>query len=89
MSISDNSGVLVIGADAVLTGDVNGARRVEVYGTVDGGIAAGDVTVRQGGQLTGWIKSDTSTVEGVLSGDVRVQHLITNRTTGSVKGNVK
>jgi cytoskeletal protein CcmA (bactofilin family) len=89
MSSSDNNGVLVIGADAVLTGNVKGARRVEVYGTVDGGISAGDVTVRQGGQLKGWIKSDTSTVEGTLSGDVRVQQLITIRSTGSVTGNVK
>lgn len=89
MSISDNNGVLVIGADAVLTGNVKGARRVEVFGTVDGGVAAGDVTVRQGGQLTGWIKAETSTVEGNLNGDVRVHNLITIRSTGSVTGNVK
>lgn len=87
--MSDNTGVLVIGADAVLTGDVKGAQRVEVYGVVDGGISAGDVTVRQGGTLSGWIKSDTSTVEGTLKGDVRVQQLITIRSTGSVEGNVK
>lgn len=87
--MADNTGVLVIGADAVLTGDVKGAQRVEIYGIVDGGIAAGDVTVRQGGTLNGWVKSDTSTVEGVLKGDVRVQQLITIRATGSVEGNVK
>ena len=87
--MSENAGVLVIGSDAVLTGDVKGARRVEVYGTVNGGIAAGDVTVRQGGELSGWIKSETSTVEGVLKGDVRVQQLISIKSTGSVSGNVK
>jgi cytoskeletal protein CcmA (bactofilin family) len=87
--MAENTGVLVIGADAVLTGDVKGARRVEVYGRVDGGVSAGDVTVRQGGQLSGWIKSDTSTVEGDLKGDVRVQQLISIKSTGSVSGNVK
>ncbi|MEQ1669639.1 MAG: polymer-forming cytoskeletal protein, partial [Hyphomicrobium sp.] len=87
--MSDNNGVLVIGSEAVLTGTVSGARRVEVYGTIDGGVAAGDVTVRDGGKVSGWIKSDTSTVEGVLKGDVRVQQLITIRATGNVSGNVK
>lgn len=87
--MSDNTGVLVIGADAVLTGEVTGAQRVEIYGVVDGGVASSDVTVRQGGQLNGWIKSDTSTVEGTLKGDVRVQQLITIRSTGHVEGNVK
>lgn len=87
--MADTTGVLVIGADAVLTGDVKGAKAVEIYGVVDGGVSAGDVTVRQGGKLNGWIKSDTSTVEGVLKGDVRVQQLITIRSTGSVEGNVK
>lgn len=87
--MSDNSGVMVIGSDAVLTGDVKNAKRVEVYGVVDGGIAGGDVIVRQGGTLTGWIKSETSTVEGTLKGDVRVQQLITIRSSGVVEGNVK
>ncbi len=87
--MSENTGVLVIGSDAVLTGEVKGARRVEVFGIVNGGVSASDVTVRQGGALTGWIKSDTSTVEGVLKGDVRVQQLIAIKSTGSVSGNVK
>ena len=87
--MADTTGVLIIGADAVLTGDVKGAKAVEIYGVVDGGVSAGDVTVRQGGKLNGWVKSETSTVEGVLKGDVRVQQLITIRSTGSVEGNVK
>lgn len=87
--MADNTGVLVIGSDAVLTGEVKGARKVEVYGIVEGGLQAGDVTVRQGGKVTGRIRSDSSTVEGDLRGDVRVQQLITIRSTGSVSGNVK
>lgn len=87
--MSESTGVLVIGADAVLTGEVKGAKAVEIYGTVEGGVSAGDVKVRQGGQLNGWIKADTSTVEGSLKGDIRVQQLITIRATGSVEGNVK
>ncbi len=87
--MSDNRGVLVVGSEAILTGDVKNARQVEVYGTVDGGVSAGDVTVREGGQLIGTVRSETSTVEGVLKGDVRIQQLITIRSTGSVTGTVK
>ena len=87
--MAENTGVLVIGSDAVLTGIVKGARRVEVYGAVDGGLQAGDVTVRDGGLVSGWIKSETSTVEGTLKGDVRVQQLISIKSTGNVSGNVK
>jgi cytoskeletal protein CcmA (bactofilin family) len=87
--MSESSGVLVIGADTVLTGEVKGARRVEVFGKVEGGIAAGDVTVRQGGIVKGGVNADTSTVEGELAGDVRIQQLIAIKSTGSVSGKVK
>lgn len=87
--MSSNSGVLVIGSDAVLTGDVKGARQVEVYGTINGGVQAADVTVREGGRLKGTVRSDTSTVEGTLEGDVRVQQLISIKNSGNVSGHVK
>jgi cytoskeletal protein CcmA (bactofilin family) len=87
--MSDNRGVLVIGSDAVLTGDVKGARQVDVYGTLNGGVEAGDLTVREGGLLKGTVKTDTSTIEGTLDGEVRVQQLISIKSTGSVSGNVK
>lgn len=87
--MSENSGVLVIGSDAVLTGEVKGARRVEVFGRVEGGIAAGEVAIRQGGVVKGGINADTSTVEGELSGDVRVRELIAIKSSGSVTGKIK
>lgn len=87
--MSENSGVLVIGSDAVLTGDVKGARRVEVFGKIEGGIDAGEVAVRQGGVVKGGIRAATSTVEGELSGDVRVKELISIKSGGTVTGKVK
>ena len=87
--MSDNRGVLVIGSDAVLTGNVRGARQVEVYGILNGGVEAGDLTVRDGGRLKGTVKTETSTIEGMLEGDVRVQQLISIKSTGTVTGNVK
>jgi cytoskeletal protein CcmA (bactofilin family) len=87
--MSGNQGVLVIGSDAVLTGEVKGARQVEVFGTVNGGVDAGDLTIREGGRFKGTVRSNTSTVEGTLEGDVRVQQLISIKSSGAVSGHVK
>lgn len=87
--MSDTRGVLVLGADAEIKGNVTGARRVEVYGAIDGAIEAGDVVVHQGGRVVGPLKSATAEVSGTLQGDVRVQNLITIKSTGVVTGNVK
>ena len=87
--MADTRGVLIIGSDAVLKGDVKNARRVEVHGYVEGGVAASDVVVHDGGRLFGSVKSDTAEVRGTLQGEVRVQNLISLKSTGSVTGNVK
>lgn len=87
--MSENSGVLIIASDTVLTGEVRGARRVEVYGSIEGGISAGDVTVRPGGSVRGGVNAETSTVEGALTGDVRIKQLISIKSSGSVTGKVK
>ena len=87
--MSDTRGVLIIGSDAVLKGDVKNARRVEVHGYVEGGVAAGDVFVHNDGRLFGSIKSETAEVRGTLQGDVRVNQLMAIKSTGSVNGTVK
>jgi cytoskeletal protein CcmA (bactofilin family) len=56
---------------------------------LNGGVDAGDLTVREGGRLKGTVRTDTSTVEGTLEGDVRVQQLISIKNSGSVSGHVK
>jgi cytoskeletal protein CcmA (bactofilin family) len=87
--VSDNTGVLILGEDAILKGDVKNAKRVEVRGYAEGEIAADDVVVRQGGRLYGGLKSKSAEVSGTLQGDVRVQELISIKSSGSVTGNVK
>lgn len=87
--MADNRGVLIIGTDAVLKGDVKNARRVEVHGYVEGGVAASEVIVHDEGRLFGKVKSETAEIRGTLQGDVRVNHLIAIKSTGSVSGNVK
>ncbi|MGL4397284.1 MAG: polymer-forming cytoskeletal protein [Hyphomicrobium sp.] len=87
--MSDNRGVLIIGEDAVLKGDIRNCREIEVFGYVEGTLEAGSVIVHQGGRLYGKIKADTADVLGTLQGDVRVRELISIRASGSVAGNVK
>lgn len=87
--MADNSGVLILGEDAILKGNVTNARRVEVHGYIEGDIAADQVLVHQGGRLYGGVKSKSAEVSGTLQGEVRVQELIAIKSSGSVSGNVK
>lgn len=86
---SENKGVLIIGSDAVLTGKVKNSRRVEVHGKIDGGITADDLIVHKGGRVDGNVRTTSAEVRGEIEGDVRVQQLITIKSTGVVTGNVR
>ncbi len=87
--MSDNRGVLIIGEDAVLKGEVKSGRRVEVWGYLEGGVNASDVVVHEGGKLFGSVNSDTAEIRGTIQGDVRVQQLIQIRSTGHAAGKIK
>lgn len=87
--MSDNRGVLIIGEDAVLKGEVKSGQRVEIWGYVEGGVTASDVIVHEGGKLFGSVNSDTAEIHGTIQGDVRVQQLIQIRSTGHATGKIK
>ncbi len=85
----DTRGVLIIGEDAVLKGEVKSGRRVEVWGYVEGGVTASEVIVQEGGKLFGNVRSETAEIRGTVQGDVRVQQLFALRSTGSAAGKIK
>lgn len=87
--MDDHRGVLVVGQDAVLKGEVKNAKRVEVHGYVDGGVNANEVVIADQGKLFGSLRSEIAEVRGMVQGDVRVSQLISIKSTGSVAGNVK
>lgn len=87
--MSDNRGVLVIGEDAILKGEIKNCREIEIFGYVEGKLDAGRVVVHPQGRLYGTIKAESADVHGEMQGDVRVRQLISIRNTGSVAGNVK
>ncbi|MFN0219745.1 MAG: polymer-forming cytoskeletal protein [Hyphomicrobium sp.] len=87
--MADTRGVLIVGSDAVLHGEVMRSRRVEVHGVVEGGVIASEVVVHPNGRISGKLTTDAADVRGQLQGEVRVHNLISIRSTGDVMGNVK
>lgn len=87
--MSDNRGVLIIGEDAVLKGEVKSGQRIEIWGYVEGGVSAAEVIVHEGGRLFGNVSSDTAEIRGTIQGDVRVQQLIQIKSTGHAAGKIK
>ena len=84
-----NQGVLIVGEDMILKGEVRNCRQMEVYGYVEGDVAAQSLLVHQGGRCFGTVKTDQAEIHGTLQGDVVVKHLINIRSSGSVTGNVQ
>lgn len=62
---------------------------MEVYGYVEGNVAADTLLIHPSGQCYGTVKTESAEVRGTLQGDVVVKHLISIRDTGSVTGNVQ
>lgn len=87
--MEDTSRVLIIREDTFLKGDIRNAARVEVFGYIEGEVAADLLIVQPGGRCFGRVKVDQADVRGTLQGDVLVRQLISIRAGGEVIGNVK
>jgi cytoskeletal protein CcmA (bactofilin family) len=87
--MADNRGVLIIGQDAVLKGEVKSGSRIEIWGYVEGGVTASGVIVHEGGKLFGSLNSENAEIRGQIQGDVRVQQLIEIKRTGQASGKIK
>jgi cytoskeletal protein CcmA (bactofilin family) len=86
-----DSGVLVITEDTVIRGvrELRNCRQLEVFGYLEGDVAAQSVLVHKNGRLFGKLKSDNAEIHGTLQGEVVVKHLIDIRSSGNVSGNVR
>jgi cytoskeletal protein CcmA (bactofilin family) len=85
------NGVLVITEDTVIRGvrELRNCRQLEVFGYLEGDVAAKSVLVHKNGRLFGKLKSDTAEIHGTLQGEVIVKNLIDIRSSGNVSGNVR
>ncbi|HEY1243427.1 MAG TPA: cadherin-like domain-containing protein [Hyphomicrobiaceae bacterium] len=85
------NGVLIVTEDTVIRGvrELRNCRQLEVFGYLEGDVAAKSVLVHPKGRLFGKLKSDNAEIHGTLQGDVVVKHLIDIRSSGNVSGNIQ
>jgi cytoskeletal protein CcmA (bactofilin family) len=85
------NGVLVVTEDTVIRGvrELRNCRQLEVFGYLEGDVAAKSVRVHKNGRLFGKLKSDTAEIHGTLQGEVVVKNLIDIRSSGNVSGNIR
>jgi cytoskeletal protein CcmA (bactofilin family) len=84
-------GVLIVTADTVIRGvrELRNCRQLEVFGYLEGDVAAKSVLVHKDGRLFGKLHSDTAEIHGTLQGEVVVKNLIDIRSSGNVSGNIR
>ncbi|KAB2851769.1 MAG: hypothetical protein F9K44_00375 [Hyphomicrobiaceae bacterium] len=87
--MSASPGVLIVREDTAIKGQIRNCRQIEIYGYVEGEVAAQTVLVHPTGRCYGTIKAESADIHGDLQGDVVVRNLISIRNTGSVSGNVQ
>jgi cytoskeletal protein CcmA (bactofilin family) len=85
------NGVLIVTEDTVIRGvrELRNCRQLEVFGYLEGDVAAKSVLVHPNGRLFGKVKSDNAEIHGTLQGDVVVKNLIDIRSSGNVSGNIQ
>jgi cytoskeletal protein CcmA (bactofilin family) len=88
ISVSERTGCVVIGSDMTFKGTIRNCRQIDIYGYVEGEIAAGSMTIHEGGQLQGQANVGAANVRGELQGEIVVDGLMTIFATGSVHGHV-
>lgn len=83
--------MLVVTEDTVIRGvrELRNCRLLEVFGYMEGDVAAKAVRVHKNGRLFGKLKSDTAEIHGTLQGEVVVKNLIDIRSSGNVSGNIQ
>jgi len=87
--VAGNEGVLVVREDTIVKGEIRNCRQMEVYGYVEGNVAADELLIHPSGRCYGTVKTDSAEVRGTLQGDVVVTNLISIRDSGTVSGNVR
>jgi cytoskeletal protein CcmA (bactofilin family) len=87
--VADNNGLLVVREDTIIKGEVRNCRQIDIFGYVEGKVAADTAVIHQGGRCYGTLRSQTAEVSGTLQGNVFVKNLINIRSSAEVSGNVQ
>ena len=87
--MSAAKGTMVVGPDLAIIGTIRNCQRVEIFGYVEGEVAAQTLVIREGGKVFGRIKAESAEVHGIMQGHAFVKNLMTIGRVGSVSGNVQ
>lgn len=87
--MSATKGTMVVGKDMAVRGAIRNCKLVEVYGYIDGEIAAQTLVIREGGRVFGRIRAEAVEVHGTMQGTAFVKNLMTIGRAGSVTGNIQ
>lgn len=82
-----NAGKSVLASDLRITGDITSTGAVEVFGEVDGNLAARSLMIGTEGSVKGTLSAETIEVKGSLDGRVSTQSF-TLRATARVEADV-
>ncbi|MBN9266415.1 MAG: polymer-forming cytoskeletal protein [Hyphomicrobium sp.] len=87
--VADKRRDALIQGDTIIKGTILNAGAIDVYGYVEGNIAAQNLRVHEGGRIAGKLKADTAEVRGTLQGEAIVKRLIKITSTGVVEGDIR
>lgn len=79
----------LIQGDTIVKGTILNAGAIDVYGYVEGNVAAQNLRVHEGGRIAGKLRVDTAEVRGTLQGEAVVKRLIKITSTGVVEGDIR
>jgi cytoskeletal protein CcmA (bactofilin family) len=79
----------IIQKDTIVKGEIRNCQSIDIYGYIEGKLAAENVLIHPDGTFYGMLKTDSADVQGTLQGDVFVNQLINIRASGSVNGNIQ
>lgn len=84
----EGDGTVLIGKGTRIVGEISNCTNVEVQGELEGNLVADRVTIRQGGTITGNVKTTSAEVHGTIAGEIEVEGLLDVHSTGRVDGNL-
>jgi cytoskeletal protein CcmA (bactofilin family) len=83
---TQGDGVVLIGKNTKIMGDISNCTMIEIQGTLEGTIVADAVVIREGGGFRGTMQTDKAEVHGVAEGSITVHELLDVRSSGNVTG---
>ncbi|MEL6858081.1 MAG: polymer-forming cytoskeletal protein [Pseudomonadota bacterium] len=80
-------GASILCSDVVIKGSIKTGGAVQIDGTVEGDITAGDITIGSSGHIIGELKAETLRVKGKIVGSIRARK-VELETGASVQGDI-